>query len=63
MKGFYHIAGITRAPIYSPNSIDKDGAIFLAVLQYLEANGHQVNVYQEDDLLHDVVQEKYIFNV
>ena len=55
MKDFYRIAGISRAPIYSPNSIDKDGAIFLAVLQHLEAKGHQVKVYQEDDLLHDII--------
>ena len=63
MKDFYHIAGISRAPIFSPNSVDKDGAIFLAVLQRLESLGHQVRVYQEDDLLQDVVQEKYIFNM
>ena len=63
MKDFYHIAGISRAPIFSPNSVDKDGAIFLAVLQRLESLGHQVRVYQEDDLLGDVVQEKYIFNM
>ena len=63
MKDFYHIAGISRAPIYSPNNVDNDGAIFLAVLQCLEAMGHQVRVYQEDDLLQDAVQEKYIFDM
>ncbi len=63
MKDFYHIAGISRAPIYSPNSVDNDGAIFLTVLQRLEAMGHQVRVYQEEDLLHDIIQEKYIFNM
>ncbi|MCR4765271.1 MAG: hypothetical protein K5856_03745 [Bacteroidaceae bacterium] len=63
MSQIYCIAGISRAPIYSPNSVDKDGAIFLAVLQCLEGMGHQVKVYQESDLLTDEVQEKYIFNM
>ena len=63
MKGFYHIAGISRAPIFSPNNVNNDGAIFLAVLKHLEAMGHQVRVYQEDDLLQDAVYEKYIFDM
>ncbi|MBO7418802.1 MAG: hypothetical protein J6U14_07705 [Bacteroidaceae bacterium] len=63
MRGFYHIAGVRRATIYSPNSVDKDAAIFLEVLKCLESLGHQVMVYDEADLSAGVVEERYIFNM
>ena len=63
MRGFYHIAGIRRATVYSPHSEDKDYAIFLEVLKQLEAMGHEVKVYQEEDLVAGVVEECYIYNM
>ena len=63
MRRFYHIAGIQRATVYSPHSEDKDYAIFLEVLKQLEALGHEVKVYQEEDLIAGVVEECYIYNM
>ncbi len=63
MRGFYHIAGIRRAKVYSPHNEDNDEAIFLEVLKCLEALGHEVRVYDESDLLDDVVEERYIYNM
>ena len=63
MRGFYHIAGIRRAKVYSPHNEDNDEAIFLEVLKCLEALGHEVRVYDESDLLADVVEESYIYNM
>lgn len=63
MRGFYHIAGIRRAKVYSPHNEDNDEAIFLEVLKCLEALGHEVRVYDESDLLADVVEERYIYNM
>lgn len=63
MRGLYHIAGIRRAKVYSPHNEDNDEAIFLEVLKCLEALGHEVRVYDESDLLDDVVEERYIYNM
>ena len=63
MRGFYYIAGIRRATIYSPHSEEIDNAIFIEVLKQLEAMGHEVKVYNEEDLIADVVEERYIYNM
>lgn len=44
------IIGIRRAPRYSPNSEERDRAIFAAVTRALEDRGHHVATYDEDAL-------------
>ena len=41
----YTFAGIQRYSLFSPNHVGNDAAIFSAVAQYLEENGHRVNLY------------------
>ena len=43
-----HILGISRSTIYSPNSTDRDFAIFTAVTSRLERVGHDVSIISED---------------
>lgn len=38
----YTFAGIQRYSLFSPNHVGNDAAIFSAVAQYLEENGHRV---------------------
>ena len=44
-------AGIQRYSLFSPNHVGNDAAIFSAVAQYLKENGHQVNMYTEQEFL------------
>lgn len=44
------ILGISRSRRFSPNSEERDAAIFLSVCQVLRAAGHEVCTYSEDDL-------------
>lgn len=43
-----NILGIRRSPQFSPNSVDRDFAIFSAVVSQLEKKGHDVSVISED---------------
>lgn len=43
-----HILGISRSTVYSPNSTDRDSAIFTAVTSRLERMGHDVSIINED---------------
>ena len=45
-----NILGISRSPRFSPNSAERDRAIFEAVCQQLQAAGHTVTSLCEDDL-------------
>lgn len=45
------IIGITRAEIYSPNSVERDYAIFSAVKKQLESFGYDVDEYPEGERL------------
>ncbi len=63
MREFYHIAGIRRATVYSPHSEEKDNSIFIEVLKQLEGMGHEVKVYNEEDLIAGMVEECYIYNM
>lgn len=42
------ILGISRSPQFSPNSVDRDAAIFAAVSSRLRRAGHEVYVITED---------------
>lgn len=42
------ILGISRSPQFSPNSVDRDAAIFAAVSSRLRRAGHEVYVISED---------------
>lgn len=57
-------AGIQRYSLFSPNHVGNDAAIFSAVAQYLKENGHQVNMYTEQEFLTNSLKgEKYIFTM
>ena len=57
-------AGIQRYSLFSPNHVGNDAAIFSAVAQYLKENGHQVNMYTEQEFLtNSLKDEKYIFTM
>ena len=43
-----NILGIRRSPRFSPNSIDRDAAIFSAVTSQLERKGHNISIISED---------------
>lgn len=43
-----NILGIRRSPQYSPNSVDRDFAIFSAVVSQLQKKGHHVSTISED---------------
>lgn len=43
-----NILGISRSPRFSPNSVDRDAAIFAAVSNKLQRRGHDVYVINED---------------
>ena len=63
MSVVYHIAGVTRQVIYSPNQVDNDAAIIQAVASNLLMMGHEVKIYDEQGLADGEVAEKYIFNM
>ncbi len=44
-----NILGISRAERFSPNSIERDAAIFAAVAERLQARGHVVTTLSEDE--------------
>lgn len=44
------ILGIQRSSEFSPNMVDRDAAILLAVKDVLEKNGHEVDIMSENDL-------------
>ena len=57
-------AGIQRYSLFSPNHVGNDAAIFSAVAQYLKENGHQVNMYTEQEFLTNSLKgEKCIFTM
>lgn len=43
-----NILGIRRSPQFSPNSVDRDFAVFSAVVSQLQKKGHNVSVISED---------------
>ncbi len=57
------IAGVMRDTIFSPNNIDKDSAIFNAVVDELRQRGCTVNIYSETELQQGVVKERTIINM
>ena len=57
------IAGIMRAGAYSPNHIGNDTAIFNATAEQLRKRGCLVNVYSEDQLNAQGVDEPVILNM
>lgn len=57
------IAGVKRAGAYSPNHIGNDTAIFNAVAENLRKRGCIVNVYSEDQLNKNGVEERVIVNM
>ena len=63
MSTVFHIAGVRRSVLYSPNQVDNDAAIFDAVVNNLLELGHEVRIYDEQALVNGEVSEKYIFNM
>ncbi len=59
----YTFAGIQRYSLFSPNHVGNDAAIFSAVAQYLEENGHRVNLYTEQEFLTNPLNEKFVFTM
>lgn len=57
------IAGVRREAIYSPNSVDKDAAIFGAVVESLRERDYVVNLYSEQELRSGTVTEPVILNM
>ncbi|MFI3239767.1 MAG: hypothetical protein R3Y22_04180 [Bacteroidales bacterium] len=57
------IAGVMREAIYSPNNVDKDAAIFNAVVEQLQGKQCVVNLYSEQQLRAGVVSESVILNM
>lgn len=57
------IAGIMRAPSFSPNHIGNDAAIFNLVADQLRKRGCIVNVYSEEQLAAGLVTEKIVVNM
>ncbi len=58
------IAGVQRYSLFSPNHVGNDSAVFSAVAQYLKENGHNVNMYTEQEFLTDSLRgEKHIFTM
>lgn len=57
------VCGIQRATQYSPNHIDNDAAIFLAVTAELEKNGCQVTIYSEEQFLTEEINPGSIFGM
>ena len=43
-----HILGVSRSPRFSPNSADRDAALFAAVVSRLRRWGHEVSIISED---------------
>ena len=60
-----NILAILRAKQFSPNSVEKDEAIMMAVVSRLRAKGHAVEVVPENTLLtlHDVTAGKMILSM
>lgn len=57
-------AGIQRYSLFSPNHIGNDAAILSAVGQYLRDEGHQVNIYTEQEFLTDSLRgERLLFTM
>lgn len=59
----YTFAGIQRYSLFSPNHVGNDASIFSAVGQYLEENGHEVNMYTEQEFLTHPFNERFIFTM
>lgn len=57
------IAGIMREAVFSPNSIEKDSAIFNAVVEQLQGKECVVNLYSEQQLRAGAVNESIILNM
>ena len=56
-------AGIQRYTVFSPNHVGNDAAIFSAVAQYLEDNGHKVKMYTEQEFLTKHLPQQYVFTM
>lgn len=56
-------AGIQRHTLFSPNHVGNDAAIFAAVVKNLEAEGHQVNIYTEQEFMARQLEERYLFSM
>ena len=63
MNPVYHIAGVQRQEVFSPNHIAHDAAIIQTVAANLQTIGCEVKMYSEDELTRGKVTEKYIFNM
>lgn len=69
----WHILGVSRSPRFSPNSADRDAAIFAAVVSRLNRRGHDVSVLSEDlfvsvdlqafDLVFSMARGQYVLEV
>lgn len=57
------IAGIMRAPVFSPNHIGNDSAIFNLTVDQLRKRGCEVNVYSEEQFIASGVTEQVIVNM
>ncbi|MGL4518474.1 MAG: hypothetical protein ACRCUJ_01880 [Phocaeicola sp.] len=57
------VFGISRSTKFSPNHIENDAAIFLAVTKELEALGYQVTIHSEEQFLQEEKSEKTIFGM
>lgn len=58
------IAGVQRYSLFSPNHVGNDSAVFSAVAQYLKENGHNVNLYTEQEFLTNSLRgEEHIFTM
>lgn len=57
------IAGIMRAPAFSPNHIGNDSTIFNIVADQLRKRGYIVNVYSEENFINNGVSERVIVNM
>ena len=57
------IAGVMRDPRYSPNSVEKDSAIFRDVIEELHKNNVITEIYREEDLLKKDLNYPLIFHL
>jgi len=56
-------AGVKRKEIYSPNHTTNDSLILRKTAEILRKLGHEVNIYEEEFIESNDLEEKYIFSM
>jgi len=56
-------AAIQRHTLFSPNHVGNDAAIFAEVVRNLEVEGHQVNMFSEQEFMKCELEEHYIVSM